>query len=114
MRASVCKHSDAKVAASSDRSRFRQLEGRVEEVCGACSIDDTNQVSLAVRLWCCRDLYMAHSRAGDQALAEVCTKCHAEMVAFACRGCIREMEGENVAQEKASSCSDANQALQAA
>ena len=50
---------------------------------------------------------MATCRAEDQALAEMWTKYHADMAAFADRVRIRGMEGEDTAQEEASSCDDA-------
>ena len=78
------------------------------KVCASvCKNSKEMVVAQAVR-WCCRrDVRMAICRAEDQALAEMWAQCHADMAAFADRGRIRGMEGEDVAQEEAPSCDDA-------
>jgi hypothetical protein len=61
-----------------------------------CKNSKEMEAAQAIR-WCCRcDIRMATCRAEDQALAEMWTKCHADMAAFADRGRIRGMEGEDV------------------
>ena len=98
------------VETAGDQSSIEHV-ARSSACCKVCASVCKNSKEMAAAQairWCCRrDVRMGTCRAEDQALAEMWTKCHADMAAFADRGRIRGMEGEDVAQEEAPSFDDA-------